>query len=114
MSFVEDGYLNEILSDDYLLDRTQVAETKNGYTLIEEPLRIDAIDDEGVAICGAYQPLGHDYWCFFVTQTVTRVTGLTTPPHKEHFHGELGRVHVRRWVELLACLTVMALKGQKR
>lgn len=82
-----------------------------GYTLVEEVDRIDAIDADGVAICGAYQPAGHDYYCFFVTKTVTRMTGLSTPPHREHFHGGQGRKAAKAWVELLACLVVMAQKG---
>lgn len=85
-----------------------------GYSLIDEPTRIDAVDTDGVAICGAYQPAGHDYWIFFVTKTVTRITGLPVMPHREQFHGQTGRLAVRQWVELLACLTTMAMKGISR
>lgn len=84
-----------------------------GYTIVEETLRIDALDSDGVAICGAYQPLGHEYWILFVTRTVTQVTGLTVPPHRETFWGQTGRMAARSWVELLACLTTMAMEGQR-
>jgi hypothetical protein len=83
-----------------------------GYTLVEEPLRIDALDANGVAICGAYQPAGHDYWCLFVTRTVTEVTGLTVPPHRETFWGKTGRTAAKAWIELIACLTTMAMEGR--
>lgn len=82
-----------------------------GYTLVEDGLRIDAIDVDGVAICGAYQPVGHDYWILFVTKTVTRITGLAVPPHREHFYGTTGRRDARAWVELIACLATLAAKN---
>lgn len=84
-----------------------------GYTIVEEPLRIDALDANGIAICGAYRPVGHDYYCLFVTKTVTKITGLTVPPHRETFHGETGRYVARCWVELIACLSTMAMKGRR-
>lgn len=77
------------------------------YTLVEEPLRIDALDAQGVAICGAYQPKGHDYWCLFVTKTVTQITGLAVPPGRE-LYGPTGRTTVKAWVELLATLAMLA------
>jgi hypothetical protein len=92
----------------------------DGYTIVPPPGemtedndRIEAIDAEGVALCGAYRPVGHDYWIFFVTQTVTRITGLNTPPHKEHFYGQSGRLAVLAWVELIACLATLAAQAQR-
>lgn len=83
----------------------------DGYRIVETDDRMDAVDAEGVALCGAHRPVGHDYWIFFVTQTVTRITGLETPPHKEHFYGQSGRFAVRAWLELIACLATMAAKN---
>jgi hypothetical protein len=82
-----------------------------GYSLIEDGQRIDAVDVNGVAVCGAYQPVGHDYWCLFVTRSVTRLTGLTVPPHRE-FYGQTGFNAAKAWVELIACLAVLARNAQ--
>lgn len=78
------------------------------YTIDEEAERITAVDQNGVAIAGAYRPQGHDYWCFYVTRLVTNLTSLSVPPHREHFWGNSGRVIVRHWVELIAALYVQA------
>lgn len=82
------------------------------YEMIDTDERIDAIMvngvDGGAGICGAYQPVGHDYWCLFITKTVTDLTGLAVPPRREQF-GQ-GRQAARAWVELLAALVVLAMQ----
>jgi len=83
----------------------------SGYAICEDSDRIWAIDHVGAEICGAYQPAGHDYWSLYVTKTVMQITGLAVPPHREHFYGCNGRNVARQWVELLACLAALAVKG---
>lgn len=46
--------------------------TAPGWTLIEKPSRVYAVDAAGIEICGARQPYGHTEWHVYVT---TRVTG---------------------------------------
>lgn len=80
-----------------------------GYTIIDADDRVTIIDDStSKEICGAYQPVGHEYWSLYVTKLVTEVTGLVTPPHREHFYGGNGRCVARRWAELIGALYCMA------
>jgi hypothetical protein len=84
----------------------------SGYTINEdEPRRIKALDANGTEICGAYQPAGHEYWSLYCTKTVTQITGLKVPPHREHFYGCNGRKVAKEWVTLIACLAALAVKG---
>lgn len=41
------------------------------WTLIEKPARVYAVDAEGVEICGARQPYGHDHFVVYVTMRIT-------------------------------------------
>jgi len=84
-----------------------------GYTITTEPHRIAALDGTGRAICGAFQPEGHDYWKLYVTRLVTEITGLTTPPHIEHFWNDHGGTIVRRWVEMVAALYCLAAQQDR-
>lgn len=70
----------------------------------DESRHIYAIADDGKEICGAYQPIGHDYWCLYVTKLVSQTTGKNTPPHREHFYGKNGRYVATTWVEMIAAL----------
>lgn len=51
------------------------------YRLIEKPARIHAVDSDGVEICGARQPYGHDHYVIYVstrlTPTLHQVIALT-------------------------------------
>jgi len=84
-----------------------------GYTITTESHRITALDHDGRAICGAFQPEGHDYWSLYVTRLVTEATGLTTPPHREHFWNDHGGNIVARWVELVAALYCLAMQQDR-
>ena len=84
-----------------------------GYTILDNPDRIDVVDGEDRAICGAYRPRGHDYWSLYVTHLVTGITGLSTPPHREHFFGQNGRSVARSWLELIASLYCMATQQDR-
>lgn len=46
-------------------------ETVTGYRLIEKPERVYAVDEDGVEICGARKPYGHDDFVVYVTRRVT-------------------------------------------
>jgi len=83
------------------------------YTITETPTRVAALDSDGIEICGAFQPEGHDYWSLYVTKLIGAATGLTVPPHREHFWNDLGRTAVRAWVELIAALYCMAMENQQ-
>lgn len=82
------------------------------YTVIDEPDRVYAVDETGIEICGAYQHRGHDYWSMYCTKLVTQRTGLTVPPHREHFYGLTGRTVARSWIELIAHLYSMATDSE--
>lgn len=84
-----------------------------GYEINVEESRITALDLNGREICGAYQPAGHDYWSLYVTMAVTQITGLSTPPHREHFWGDTGGVIARRWIEMIASLYSLAVQAQE-
>lgn len=84
--------------------------TQPPYKLIDSDNRISAIDAEGREICGAFKPVGLDYWQLFTTKLVTKVTGVPTPPHRENYWGQNGRVDSKRWVELIAALYVKAVQ----
>jgi hypothetical protein len=76
--------------------------------IIETEDKVFAVDDDDVEICGAFNPKGHQYWQMYVTWKIVNLTGFHTPPHREHFVGELGRIDSRRWIEMIATLYVMA------
>jgi hypothetical protein len=76
--------------------------------IVETERQVFAVDDDDVEICGAFNPVGHEYYQFYVTWKVVNLTGLQTPPHQEHFIGELGRVYARQWIELIAALYSLA------
>lgn len=78
------------------------------YELIEDGPRVYAVDGKGQEICGAYQPVGHDYWTLYLTRLVMDATGLQTPPHREHFWGDVGRDASRAWVRVIAALYTAA------
>jgi hypothetical protein len=88
--------------------------TTNGYAIRELENadghidRISAVDADGKEICGAFKPVGHNYWQLYTTKLVAGVTGLRTPPHRECFWGDHGRIDSRAWIELLAALYVKA------
>lgn len=50
--------------------------TELGYELIEKDSRVHALDMNGVEICGARQPYGHDDWIVYVH------VRLTSSPHQ--------------------------------
>lgn len=85
----------------------------DGYTLIVNSDRIIAQDRDGIEICGAYQPVGHEYWSLYLTKLVSELTGMATPPHREHFYGCQGRVVAKAWVELLASLYSLAVQRER-
>jgi hypothetical protein len=93
--------------------------TTIGYTINElrddhnRVNRISAVDAHGREICGAFAPQGHEYWSLFVTKTVTNFTGLSTPPHREHFWSDSGRITARAWIELIAALYVAAQQNRR-
>jgi hypothetical protein len=86
-----------------------------GYTVIDtDPDRVTIIDNvSGLEICGAYRPVGHDYWSLYVTRLITDVTGLATPPHREHFWSDHGKLVARRWMELIAALYCQATQHDR-
>ena len=84
-----------------------------GYTITIEPHRITALDGTGRAICGAFQPEGHEYWSLYVTKSITELTGLATPPHREHFYNDIGGLIVHKWVETLAALYCLAAQQDR-
>lgn len=79
------------------------APAATGYRIIDEPTRIVALDADGVEICGAHRPVGHEYWSLYVTLLITRQTGLPLPQHA-HFWGDTGRRCASLWVEMIASL----------
>lgn len=79
--------------------------------IVETERQVFAVDDDDVEICGAFNPVGHEYWQLYCTWKIVNLTGLQTPPHREHFVGELGRVDSRRWIELIACLYSLAVQN---
>ena len=81
------------------------------YRIIDETARVSAVAADDIEICGAYQPAGRSYWSLYVTELITRQTGLRTPPHREHFWGETGKSAARAWVELIAALYTQAVSG---
>lgn len=76
--------------------------------IVETERQVFAVDDDDVEICGAFNPIGHEYWQMYVTWKIVNLTGLHTPPHREHFVGELGRIDSRRWIEMIAALYCLA------
>lgn len=90
------------------------------YTLIEETNcigdvnRISAVDGDGQEICGAFKPAGHDYWQLYTTKLITKIVGVPTPPHRESFWGNHGRIDSQRWVEVLASLYVKAVQAEEK
>ena len=83
-----------------------------GYTIVEENDRIRAEDGQGIEICGAYQPVGHNYWSLYVTRLVTNLIGVQVPPHREHFYGQTGRSVARGWITMIAALYVRAVQRE--
>lgn len=81
------------------------------YVVRETDDRVYAVDSEGVEICGAFHPIGHAYWQLYVSKSVSALTELRTPPHRENFWGDHGKVDSRAWVELIAKLYSMAREG---
>ena len=65
-------------------------------------------DVYGVEICGAYKPEGHDYWQLYVSRGVIELTGVHTPPHREHFWGDHGKLDATEWVKLIGTLYCLA------
>lgn len=90
------------------------------YTIIEEPndvgqiIRVSAVDSGGKEICGSFKPAGHDYWQLYTTKLITGLTGLKSPPHRENYWGDHGRIDSQAWVELLAALYVKAVRGEEK
>lgn len=84
----------------------------DGYTLIANSDRIIAQNREGVEICGAYRPQGHDYWSLYCTKLVSNMVGMSTPPHREHFYGAHGWKIAKAWVELIAGLYSLAAQQE--
>jgi hypothetical protein len=76
--------------------------------IVETERQVYAVDEDDVEICGAFNPVGHGYWQFYVTWKVVNLTAKRTPPHQEHFIGELGRAHAKAWIELIADLYCLA------
>lgn len=76
----------------------------SAFRMIDTDTHITAVNSDDVEICGAFQPVGHQYWTMFVTKLVSDATGVQTPPHREHFWGLNGRVCARLWVETIAAL----------
>lgn len=75
--------------------------------------RVFAVDDaDGQEICGAFNPVGHRHWQLYVTRKVADLTGLRTPPHREHFWGDHGRADALAWIELIATLYDQAVQAQ--
>jgi hypothetical protein len=70
--------------------------------------RISAVASDGMEICGAYRPEGHNYWCLFVTRSVSELTGVRVPPHREHYWGNHGRDDAYSWAEMIAALYSLA------
>jgi len=80
-----------------------------GYRLVEDAARISAVDVDDVEICGAYKPLGHNYWLLYVTMLTTRRTGIRVP-HNACFWGDAqGCADARPWVETIAVLYTRAV-----
>lgn len=75
-----------------------------GYELIEGIDRVSAVDADGVEICGAYQPLGHNYWLLYVTMLATRRTGVRVPHNACFWGGPQGRADAVPWVRTIATL----------
>jgi hypothetical protein len=65
------------------------------YTLIEKEARIIALDAQGVEICGARQPFGHDEWVVYVSVRVTPNLHQVLATTKAH-----ATEHVRMIAEL--------------
>lgn len=72
--------------------------------------RIVAKDVEGREICGAFAR--GDGWQMYVTAHVATLTGLTTPPHREHFTGANGKHTVTQWVRVIAKLYSLAIERE--
>lgn len=86
---------------------------QTGYALVLSADRIDAVDTEGHGICGAY--LRCNYWVLYETALVTAVTGMTIPPHHEHFWAAgAGYEVAKARVELIACLYAMAIQNRRQ
>ena len=64
-------------------------------TITESPDRISAVDADGIEICGAFRPQGHEHFSVFVTPRLT-----------DHLHHVIAPTQqIARWhVEMLASL----------
>ena len=89
-------------------------ELKEETNCIGEVIRVSAVDDKGREICGSFKPVGHDYWQLYTTKLVTGLTGLKSPPHRENYWGDHGRIDSQAWVELLAALYMKAAQAAEK
>lgn len=92
---------------------TQTLINTGGYAIKETHHRVWAVDGKDIEIAGSFQPEGHSYWQLYVSRSVTDLTGLRTPPHREHFVGDHGRQDSRAWVEMIAKLYSLATKASR-
>lgn len=82
------------------------------YSIHTQSHRVYAVDDaDGVEICGAFNPVGHQHWQLYVTHKISHLTGLRTPPHREHFWADHGRADALAWIELIAKLYDLASRA---
>jgi hypothetical protein len=58
------------------------------FVLVEERDRVCAVDVNGIEICGARRPFGHDHWSVYMTVRLTnnmhQVLALTKEAAVEH------------------------------
>lgn len=83
------------------------------YRIVVDDLnaRISGLSDLGVEICGAYRPIGHNYWLLYVTQLCVARTGVRVPHNACFWDDGTGRAigDARSWVETIASLFMQAV-----
>lgn len=70
-------------------------------TTTESPDRISAVDADGIEICGAFRPQGHEHWLIFATARLTDHLHHVIAPTQQ-----IARWHVEMLAQLFATSTI--------